>query len=422
MPHPKTILTARWVLPMLAAPIYDGAIVVADHRLETVSSRSEVSVSPRDRVIDLGDTILMPGLVNAHCHLDYTHMAGHIPPPSGFTAWIHGIQGLKRDWSLQDYKNSWLDGAQMLTASGTTTVCNIESVWDLLPEVMSSTPLRVLSCLELIALADKDGSFPVLEAAQNLRLKPTGRPWPLSLSPHAPYTTTPEFLRQIKNAFACSASPLPMHVAESAEEWDMFTRREGPLFEWLSNQRNMEDCGNQTPVEHIAKTGLIDSRFLAVHANHITDHDARLLSDSGCSIVHCPRSHEYFGHVDFPWSRVESAGIRVCLGTDSLLTTKTQRGKPLALSLFEEMRQLAAKAPFLNPRSITRMATCQAAAALGLTQGIGALIPGGVADVVGVPASSSSNQSDPFEMVVFHGANPSCVMIAGQWVHPPDSP
>ena len=104
-------------------------------------------------MVDLGDVILLPGLVNAHCHLDYTDMAGLLPPPKTFTDWLHLMISAKAQWRYAEYARSWLNGARMLLQTGTTTVADIEVVPDLLPEVWDATPLRVFSFLKLPAFA-----------------------------------------------------------------------------------------------------------------------------------------------------------------------------------------------------------------------------------------------------------------------------
>jgi len=102
-----------------------------------------------EKVLDLGEVILLPGLVNAHCHLDYTGMAGEFLPPKSFTDWIKLITAAKGGWTYSDFAQSWLNGAQMLLRNGTTTVADFENVPELLPEVWNATPLRVFSFLEM---------------------------------------------------------------------------------------------------------------------------------------------------------------------------------------------------------------------------------------------------------------------------------
>ncbi|MDB6125745.1 MAG: metal-dependent hydrolase, subgroup, partial [Pedosphaera sp.] len=142
------LLRARVILPISKPPIENGAISITGNRIQSVGKWKDLS-RKRGEVIDLGEVILLPGLVNAHCHLDYTDMAGQFPPPKTFTDWIKLITTGKGTWDYSEFAISWLNGAKMLLRTGTTTVGDIEAIPELLPEVWSSTPLRVFSFLEM---------------------------------------------------------------------------------------------------------------------------------------------------------------------------------------------------------------------------------------------------------------------------------
>jgi cytosine/adenosine deaminase-related metal-dependent hydrolase len=111
--------------------------------------------SRASRVLDLGEVILLPGLSTPTAILDYTDMAGELPPPKTFLDWIALITAAKSNWSYSDYAHSWLNGAHMLLKSGTTTVADIEAMPDLLPEMWDATPLRVFSFLEMTGIRAK---------------------------------------------------------------------------------------------------------------------------------------------------------------------------------------------------------------------------------------------------------------------------
>ena len=148
----QPLLRARIVWPVARPPIPDGAVLVSGSRIAAVGRWRDLSRQGRRKTLDLGDTVLMPGLVNAHCHLDYTDMAGQLAPPKTFPEWLKQITSIKAGWSYSDFAGSWLHGARMLLRTGATTVADIEAVPQLLPEVWLATPLRVLSFLELISI------------------------------------------------------------------------------------------------------------------------------------------------------------------------------------------------------------------------------------------------------------------------------
>ncbi|HWN97198.1 MAG TPA: amidohydrolase family protein, partial [Methylomirabilota bacterium] len=261
------LVRARIVLPICAPPIEDGAIFIGGERVHAVGSWSDLRAAHRGEVVDLGNTILLPGLINAHCHLDYTDMAGQLAPTRYFSDWIKAIVALKATWSYTDFALSWLNGAKMLLRSGTTTVVNIEAVPELLPEVRESTPLRVISCLELLSVRSKRGARQMVDAAiEALRSEASGC---AGLSPHAPYSTTPELLRAASKSARELGWLLTTHVAESADEFAMYQHARGAMFHWLKPQRDMSDCGDGSPVAHLARHGLLAENFLAVHANYL---------------------------------------------------------------------------------------------------------------------------------------------------------
>ncbi len=118
------ILRARVVVPVARPPIPDGAVLVRHSRIAAVGRWRDLS-DARGPVIDLGRVILLPGFVNAHCHLDYTAMAGYFPPPKVFTDWLKLINAANAAWTPADFAQSWTMGAQMLVRTGTTTVGDI---------------------------------------------------------------------------------------------------------------------------------------------------------------------------------------------------------------------------------------------------------------------------------------------------------
>src|SRR5581483_2460155 len=226
------ILRARIVAPISRQPIEDGALVIRSGRIQSVGSWHDLRNEP-GRVEDLGDVILLPGLINAHCHLDYTDMAGEIPPPTSFTDWIKSILILKQQFTYSDYALSWLNGAKMLLHSGTTTVGDIEAVPTLLPEVWTATPLRVISFIELTGLISRRKPSDIVdEAREFIQMLPKGRS-SAGISPHSPYATRPELIRLSGIASRENAWRVTTHVSESVLEFNMFVYRHGEMFEWL---------------------------------------------------------------------------------------------------------------------------------------------------------------------------------------------
>jgi cytosine/adenosine deaminase-related metal-dependent hydrolase len=412
---PQLILRARLVLPVASPPIEDGAVLVFRDRIALVASWKDFPPELKSsRVHDLGDVILLPGLVNAHCHLDYTGMAGLWPPTKKFTDWIPRMLAAKAEWSYSDYARSWISGARMLLASGTTTVADIEAAPELLPEVWESTPLRVFSFLEMTGVRSKREPAEILhEAVERIESLPHPR-CSVALSPHAPYSTSPELLRLCAEAAQEKKLPIAVHVAESEQEFEMYTHARGEMFEWLKrNGRDNSDCGLGTPLQHLERAGLVRENLLAIHANYLEETDFNLLAPRGASVVHCPRSHAYFQHHPFPLDKLLNAKINVCLGTDSLATVAKNDKQNLELNLFQEMQTFARTHPSVSPAIILKMATINGARALGLRGKVGEISGNAFADLIAIPFNGDISKAE--ETVLNFSGPVRASMIAGRW-------
>lgn len=419
MPSPvPQILRARIVLPVRRPPLEAGAVVIRNQRITTVGKWASLRERFSGEVKDLGDVILMPGLVNAHCHLDYTHMAGLFPPQRSFCDWIKLITTEKAGWTYSDFANSWLAGAKMLLQSGTTTIGDVEAAPELLPEVWGATPLRVISFLEMTGVKSRrDPELILREALARVDTLAHDR-CAAALSPHAPYSTPPGLLRRAATAARRRTLRVTTHVAESATEFEMFTRARGEMFDWLArNERDMADCGGLSPVQHLARQRALGPHLLAIHANYLAAGDAQLLARSGTHVVHCPRSHDYFGHAPFPFAGLRRAGVNLCLGTDSLATVRKHPKRDLKLNLFLEMRAFAARHSGVPPRRILEMVTLNPARALGFKGDIGELTRGGRADLIAIPFGGRAGEAEA--AVIHHAGDVAASMISGGWAIPP---
>jgi aminodeoxyfutalosine deaminase len=407
----RQLLRARVVLPITRQPLENGAVLIEGARIVAVGPWEQLRGESAP-VRDLGDVALLPGLVNAHCHLDYTDMAGQLSRPRHFTDWIAGMVALKAARGFSEFATSWMKGAAMLLRTGTTTVANVEAVPELLAETANATPLRVHAFLELINVKSRTpGAQLVGDAARRIAALPAGRARG-GLSPHAPYTASADLLRAAAAEARARGWFVTTHVAESAAEFEMFLRGRGEMFDWLRHQRDMTDCGKDSPVALLSRAGVLASNFLAVHVNYLAEGDAGLLGNAGASVAHCPRSHAYFGHEPFPRGELAAAGVNICLGTDSLASVLVENRSVPTLSLFAEMQAMLAADRDLGPAEVLRMATSNGARALGRAGELGELSPGATADLIAVPCASG----DPEPAVVHHKGDVTAVMIDGEWV------
>jgi aminodeoxyfutalosine deaminase len=403
------IIRAGTVVTMDGPPIENGAVAVSGGRITNVGKFSDISATNSgEQIVDLGEQALLPGLINAHCHLDYTCLRGKIPPSKSFTEWIRAINAEKANLSPEDYIRSINDGFAEAKRFGTTTLANLTGFPELVSRIRS--PIRTWWFAELIDVRELSRANEIVDAALE-KLKSTER-W--GLAPHAPFTASAKLYRRCEEIARSEDVPLTTHLAESREEMSMFRDAGGPLYEFLKEiGRDMSDCGQRRPLGHFSEI-LRDSstsvgmtqNWLVAHLNELVDHDFDLLARSitKFSIVHCPRSHEYFGHSPFQFDKLCEHGFNVCLGTDSLASNED-------LSLFGELRAFQKKFPNVSPEEVLKMVTVNGARALRQETVLGKIRSGFLADLVAVPCARSTSA---FEEIVAFDRPISWSMIGGQ--------
>ncbi len=412
------LLRSRAVLPICRPAIENGAVAFSGGRILAVGRWKDVRKKFSGDVVDLGDTVLLPGLINAHCHLDYTDMAGLFPPRKSFCDWIKLISTEKAHWTFSDYATSWINGARQLLRSGTTTVADIEAVPELLPDVWNATPLRVLSLLEMTGVKSRRKPELILRDALDVLGELQHARSHGGLSPHAPYSTTPTLLRHAASIARKRKLRVATHVAESETEFEMFTNASGELHDWLArNNRDMSDCDGASPVQLLARHNALGPHLLAIHVNHLKRGDARLLAQKRTSVVHCPRSHDFFSHAEFPFATLHRAGVNICLGTDSLATVRKKPRQTIELNMFDEMRAFAEKNQSVTAENILEMATMNSARAIGQQGKLGELKRGAMADIIALPFSGKAG--DASSAAIQHRGDIAASLIGGEWAIAP---
>jgi cytosine/adenosine deaminase-related metal-dependent hydrolase len=400
------IVRSRVVVPMVGEPIENAAVAIAGNQIAAVGRFEEVKASHGGAVFDLGEQIVLPGLINAHCHLDYTLLRGQIPPRQSFTDWIRAINSRKAALSEEDYIASIDAGLAEVQKFGTTTLLNLAAFPELLPRI-SRPPLRVWWCAEMIDVRER---VPVQEVLENLHDWFESHPeWlgGFGLAPHAPFTSSAQLFSAASEMSWKHNVPMTTHVGESHEEMQMFRDASGPLYDFLKSiGRQMGDCGGSTPLSFLMQSQVLDERWILAHLNELTEGDFDLLARAKrFHIAHCPRSHTFFDHAPFELRRLRTLGFNICLGTDSLASNSS-------LSLFSEMRELLRKEPWISPREVLTMATVNAAHATGQADSLGRISSGFRADLIAIP-SAETGRSVFDTIVAFEGTIP-WMMVDGE--------
>jgi cytosine/adenosine deaminase-related metal-dependent hydrolase len=409
------IIRARTVVTMNGAPIENGAVAVSGNRVVDVGRFDDIKARDAGNTVDLGEQALLPGLINAHCHLDYSCLRGKIPPQRSFTDWIRAINAEKSELSPKDYVASINDGFEEAKRFGTTAIANLTTFPELISQVQP--PIRTCWFAELIDIRAPERANELVDSAIE-ELKQTSC-W--GLAPHALFTASKDLFRRCEEIAQREHILLTTHLAESREEMEMFRDASGPLYEFIKSiGRSMNDCGNETPLglflDLIGRGGSPNGprtievnrpylSWIVAHLNELTESDFNLLerSNSKFHVVHCPRSHNYFDHRPFAFDRLRSFGFNICLGTDSLASNET-------LSLFDEMRAFQKNFPRVSPEEIFQMVTVNPARALRYENVLGQIRPGFGADLIAVPCSGST---DIFEQILAFDAPVSWAMVNG---------
>ena len=400
------IIRARIVATMDGAPIENGAVAVSGNRIVDIGRFDDIKTRNAGNTVDLGEQVLLPGLINAHCHLDYTCLRGKIPPQKSFTDWVQAINAEKSELSPKNYIASINDGFEEAKRFGTTAIANLTAFPELISQVQP--PIRTWWFAELIDIRAPERAKEFVDAAiESLgRARPPGAPW--GLAPHALFTASKDLFRRCGEIAQREHILLTTHLAESREEMEMFRDASGPLYEFIKSiGRTMDDCGSKTPLELFlgAPGGRALPQWIVAHLNELTESDFDLLErlNSRFHIVHCPRSHNYFGHSPFAFERLRSLGFNVCLGTDSLASNQS-------LSLFDEMRAFQKNFPQVEPEEILQMVTVNPARALRYENALGQIRPGFGADLIAVPCAGST---DIFEQIIAWDAPVSWSTVNG---------
>ena len=394
------------VLPISSPPILRGAVRVEGAEIIAVGPASDLPAQPGEEVTDLGASTLLPGLINAHCHLDFTRFKGILSPTHGFTEWIKTINALRRSFTTRDYVDSIAEGFEMLARGGVTTVANIEAFPELLPH-LPVPPLRTWWFLELIDVRSRINEDETLLGALSFFDKHPEWLGGFGLSPHAPYTASVDLYRLARTCGEKYGMLSTTHIAESVEEHEMFSHARGPLYDFMASLgRDNSDCGQGSALSHLVEHGVIGPNCIIAHLNYLQDYDYELVARSGASVVHCPKCHTYFGHAPFPMKALREYGVNVCLGTDSLASNN-------ALDMRSEMRE--AQAIYgLSDRDVLEMVLLNGARALGQVGKLGQISRGSVADLVAFPHTATEPDTDPYRRVVQSHEEPSLLLVNGR--------
>jgi cytosine/adenosine deaminase-related metal-dependent hydrolase len=332
---------------------------------------------------DLGRVAVLPGLVNAHTHLELSYLRDQVPPASEFVTWIRRVMAERRRRPDPDAPEI-VDGVEEGIAESIR--CGTSLVGDISNTLVSFRPLAHSQLggvvfYELIRFNAPDPDAFVEEAVRQLdALVPTGR-LRASLAAHAPYSVSPRVLRAIRRVIDRDpAASCSVHLSESAAEVQFINSGTGPWRAFLEEIGAWDPAWvppGRSPVEYLDESGFLRGRVLAVHGVQMTPADLATLAARDTTLVACPRSNAYTGAGAPPLEDFYASGVRVAVGTDSLASTPD-------LNVFAELATMRALAPSVPAAALLDSATRQGARALGLDTDYGTIEPGKSARLIAV--------------------------------------
>jgi aminodeoxyfutalosine deaminase len=394
---PTWTIGARWVFPVNAPPLERGTVTIQRDRILAVEPHG---ASKPDLMFD--SAVLLPGLVNAHTHLDLSGLRGECPPGPDFTAWLRSVISHRRGQTPAQTKADIHIGLAESMAYGVTLLGDISTAgfsWS----VLENGPIRSVVFRELLGLSEDRARQAAAEAFDWLEERPPTAVCRPGLSPHAPYSVSKTLFAKAAGFAEWFDTPLATHLAESPAEIELLANKTGPFVAFLEELNVWSPEGlARSPQEVMDLSEEVPTIF--VHANYLGD-DSVVPNQS--TIVFCPRTHAAFGHGDYPLRRYLKSGIRVALGTDSLASSPD-------LSVLSEARMVRRRFPDINGKTIFKMMTYWGAKALGWSSETGTLTAGKSADLVVIPVDQGS---DPHELVLQSDAPARAVLFRGKWIH-----
>lgn len=381
------LLESPLLIPMDSAPIQQGGILIEANQIHDVGFARDLEklyAKKIKQITCLNDTVLMPGFVNAHSHLELGSLKD-FKYPGTFTAWIEKLVEAKNKMPAADYEKGILSGIDEMLKSGITCIGDHVSFNTDLVTLLNS-PFRGYLFVEVLgvvkAMAEETFGFAKEFQKMFKKHKTLLKVIPTAHSVHALH---PEIFKEVMD------EDLPLysiHLAESAEEDKYFKQQRGPLYDFIKDKGEIPDQEitlRNSSIHYLEEKGFLSERVLAVHANYVDEEDLRRLGEKKASVVHCPSSHAYFHHRKFDFDGFRAQKINIALGTDSLASGES-------LSMLDQMRIGKKECPAIPARKWLRMATLHGAHALKMEEEIGSLTPGKKADVIGFEIPSDALQ------------------------------
>ena len=412
-----TMYRADWVLPVAAPVLPHGAVAVRGDRIVDVGPAPRLAAAfPEAELVDLGRSIIMPGFVNCHSHIEYTSFRG-ILDDAEFGDWIISLVDVKASLTPDEYLISARLGAMEAVSSGITTIADT-SYGAVTLEAAGALGLRGRVYLEVFGVDDSRFDETMTDVERRLTEAQAAAPplFDVGLGPHAPYTVSSRLYQAVCALARSRGLKIMSHVAESKDELTYIRSGSGKFAhdyrEKMGWERMLVQPYGVTPIKYLQQWDVFDRDFLAVHCVNLTHDDIRILKAKDVAVAHCPKSNAKLGCGVAPLADLMHEGVRVGLGTDSPASSNI-------MDMFDEMRTMLflhraveRDVSVLDAQKCVRIATLGGAEALGMEADVGSLEAGKCADFIAVDVARShfAPIDDPYSALVY-GANQDDVTL-----------
>ena len=375
--------TAAWVLPIAREPIAGGWVAIENGQIAAVGGPQDPT--PHGITRDCGQAAILPGLVNAHTHLELSWLRGRVPPAASFVDWIKQLfvtRGGRRE-SADDPKivGAATQAAREAREAGTAAIGDISNSLASIP-ALREAGVYGLVFHELLGFNLAHGRS--VEETRSRRLAAraqAGDTVRVSVAPHAPYSVSPEMFRAIRAEIESDEVKITsVHCGEAVSEIQFLRDGSGPfpdLLRWVGSARADWEPPGCDPVSYLDSLGILDAHTLVVHGVQLSDESLARLAAIGCTLVTCPRSNQWVGEGVPPIARFYASGVKVAVGTDSLASVED-------LNVFSELKAMRWVAPSIPARDLLASATHMGAAALGLGHVLGTIEAGKAAALIAI--------------------------------------
>ena len=419
---------AKWVLPIASAVIDDGAVAIEDARIVGVGMHDDLTARfPEAERREFGEAAILPGLVNAHSHLELTALRNYLEPEEGnFFAWLRKLTVARLErMTADDLYVSAAWGAVEAARAGVTSLGDASDSGRASLAALSDVGLRGTIYQEVFgpdARLAGEQSKKLRDKIEELRASENGRVR-VGVSPHAPYTVSAQLLERVTDYALAEELPMMMHAAESTAETEFMREGRGVFAEGLKGRGIEWRAPGVSTVQYLAALGVLDARPLLAHCVAVDEADIATLKEKGARVAHCPKSNAKFGHGRAPFESFLRHELTIGFGSDSVASNNTcdiLEEARFATLLSRTSTAAASGGRLIDAADALRTATLGGALSLGLETQTGVLAEGMQADltIVALGGAHQLPVYDPMAALIFASSGRDVVltMVAGREV------